>query len=328
MVVPLVFYLSNSKDVRDHTTFDRVVVWLSSPVQWLVVSTLDGISNTWSRYVALVGVEEENGLLRREVARLRGELAYREEQALENQRLRRLLQLHDQAPTVKAITAQVIATSPTPLFRSVRVARGTDDGVHVGAAVVNQDGVVGRVAAVTASYADVMLLVDANSSTDVLVQRTRARARVRGMGGDGELGVRVEYLPRTEDVLPGDVLVTSGLGRVFPKGLRVGRVISVERGAFGLYQEARIDPSVDFQRLEEVLILPEGFSPSTTFDNDLDAQSIAPSGSAADGGAATGRSIQTLPSSASEGPGGIPAVLSPSDSAPSDSVERSNEESG
>jgi rod shape-determining protein MreC len=268
--LPLVFYVSNNKDAREHNAFDRAVLFVSAPVQWLVVAALDSLSSTWDRYIALVDVEAENETLRKDNERLSAALAQREEQRLENERLHYLLGLRDRSPEEHTLFARVIAISPTPLFRSVRIDRGSDDRVHVGAAVVSNSGVIGRVGAVGADWADVMLLVDANSSTDVLVQRTRARARVRGVGGDRDLGIKVEYLGRTEDVAPGDILITSGAGKIFPKGLRVGRVTSVERGAFGLYQAATVEPSADFRRLEEVMILLSGWPAETSFEADPD----------------------------------------------------------
>ncbi len=246
---------------------------MSAPVQWLTTSTLDGLEGLWHRYVALVGVQQENDRLRAENAGLKHELAASEEQRLENGRLRRLVGLKERAPQLQTVFAHVIAGSPTPLFRSMRIDRGSQDGVKLGAAVVADEGVVGRVAAVNAQWADVMLLVDANSSTDVLVQRTRARARVRGTGSDVHLGLQVEYLARSADVEPGDILISSGTGTVFPKGLRVGTVMTVERGAFGLYQNARVEPSVDFGRLESVLVVTGAFDDGASFEDapELDA---------------------------------------------------------
>ena len=184
-----------------------------------------------------------------------------------NERLRLLVGLRGRAPQVQMLYARVVATSPTPLFRSLRLDRGAKDGIKVGAAVINQDGVIGRVAAVSDGWADAMLIVDANSSTDVLVQRTRARARVRGTGSDTHLGVQVEYLARSADVEPGDVLITSGTGTTFPKGLRVGTVMSVGRGAFGLYQNAQVEPSVDLGRVESVLVVVGGFDDRVTLED-------------------------------------------------------------
>ncbi len=266
LALPFVFYVSNSKQTRDHNLFDKAVVLVSAPVQWVVVSALDTVSDVWHHYVNLIDVQADNDRLKRENARLDAELAEREEQRLENERLRLLVGLQRRQPEVKMVFAQVIATSPTPLFRSVRIDRGRRDGLEIGAAVVSYHGVVGRVAALSEFYADVMLLVDSSSSTDVLVQRTRARARVRGQGGDDDLGVEAQYLPRTADVEPSDILVTSGLGRTFPRGLRVGKVISVERRAFGLYQRAIVQPSVDFARLESLMVILKGYPERADFD--------------------------------------------------------------
>ena len=266
LALPFVFYVSNSKQTRDHNLFDKVVMLLSAPFQWVVVSTIDTVSGVWHHYVNLIDVQADNDRLKKENARLDAELADREEQRLENERLRLLVGLQRRRPDVKMVFAQVIATSPTPLFRSVRIDRGRRDGLEIGAAVVSYEGVVGRVAALSEFYADVMLLVDSNSSTDVLVQRTRARARVRGQGGDDDLGVEAQYLPRTADVEPGDTLITSGLGRTFPRGLRVGKVMSVERRAFGLYQRAIVQPSVDFARLESLMVILKGYPERADFD--------------------------------------------------------------
>lgn len=266
LALPFVFYVSNSKEVRDHNFFDRAVITVSAPIQWVVQGAVEGVVDLFDHYVYLVGAEEKNLTLNEEVGRLRGQVANGEEVRLENERLRGLLGVRERAHATNMAHARVIAMASTPLFRSVRIDRGSSDGVRVGAAVVNADGVVGRVAAVAFGYADVMLLVDANSSTDVLVQRTRARARVRGFGSDQALGIQVEYLSRTADVEPGDILITSGVGDVFPKGLRVGKVIGTETRAFGLYQNATIDPAVDVGKLEDVLVIVGSWDGSTSFE--------------------------------------------------------------
>ncbi len=277
LALPFVFYVSNAKEVRDHNIFDKVVVTVSAPIQWVVRGAVEGVINVWSRYVYLIDTAEQNLTMAEELGRLRGQLARDEEMRLENERLKSLLSVRHRASGVPMVHAQIIAMAPTPLFRSVRVDRGSNDGVSVGSAVVNADGVVGRVAAVTMQWSDVMLLVDANSSTDVLVQRTRARARVRGFGGDRALGIQVEYLSRTADVQPGDVLVTSGIGEVFPKGLRVGKVMATETRAFGLYQNATIEPAVDVAKLEDVLVVIGRWAPGTTFETpEADVGPIAP----------------------------------------------------
>ncbi|MBI3180189.1 MAG: rod shape-determining protein MreC [Deltaproteobacteria bacterium] len=209
---------------------------------------------------------EQNERLRAEVAALKEELRAVSEHRLENERLRLLVGLKEQASDVPMIAARVISTSPTPLFRAVRIDKGSRHGVQVGCAVVVHDGVVGRVAALSPFSSDVMLIVDTNSSIDVLVQRTRARARVRGEGGDHGLSLVTEHLARTEEVEPGDLLITSGAGESFPKGLAVGTVAELTRGAFGLYQHARAEPSVDLSRIEDVMVIPAGFPETASFE--------------------------------------------------------------
>lgn len=259
LVVPLVFFVSNGDGGRDYAWLDRAVVRLSAPLQWGVVRVLDGGRGVVNSYVSLVGVGRQNQELHAQVGRLNSQLGHLQEAGRENERLRALLgartTLHQALGEGRTLFAEVVATAPSPLFRSVRVNRGSKDGVTLGAAVLSDGGVVGRVAAVAATTADVMLLTDAQSSADAMVQRSRTRVRVRGRGGDAGLHMDAQYLERTADVEPGDVLMTSGLGTTFPKGLIVGRIDAVERRAFGLYQRAQVRPAVDFARLEEVLVL-------------------------------------------------------------------------
>lgn len=260
--------MSNAKNPREQNPFDRVLVFVSGPIQWLTVATLDGTNYLWHSYINLISVQKDNDNLRIENAKLKRELAVVKEQRLENIRLRALLGLRQKVPQLQMLYAKVVAVSPTPMFRSLRIDRGLKDGVKVGAAVVNYDGVIGRIAIANESWSDVILLVDANSSTDVLVRRTRVRARIRGNGDDSQLSINVEALARSADIEPGDTIVTSGVGTTFPKGLTIGTVMGVKRGAFGLYQSAQLKPSVDFSRIEEVLVITSNFSSNTTFEDD------------------------------------------------------------
>jgi rod shape-determining protein MreC len=271
-------YFANAKDPRDYNGLDRVLMAVSAPVQWVMSSSVMGMSDTWYHYWSLVGVEEHNRRLRADNRELRRELLIRREQALENTRLRRLLHLQQRSSEIHGVVSEVIAISPSPLFRSVRVNRGLSDGVTVGAGVVNDVGIVGRVVGVGGSWADVMLLVDGNCSTDVVVQRTRAQARVRGEGQDGHARLQLEYLERTADIEPGDILVTSGVGEVFPRGMEVGQVTVVNRGEFGLYQTVELSPAVNFAQLETVMILLPEDAPLIEEYSHLEGPPAAPGG--------------------------------------------------
>jgi rod shape-determining protein MreC len=136
--------------------------------------------------------------------------------------------------------------------------------------VLAQDGVVGITVKSVGDTVDVRLVVDANSGVDVVVQRTGARGYVRGTGDERSYSVNVQYVQRMDEVEVGDLLVTSGVGRRFPKGIPVGIVTQVVHRDFGIYQQVLATPSVDFSRLEEVLIV------TTTPLDDHDGQAPAP----------------------------------------------------
>ncbi len=133
--------------------------------------------------------------------------------------------------------------------------RGTGEGVQRLMPVVVGEGVVGRIHAVASGSADVLVLTDRNSSIAVRVDRTRARANVRGTGVPD--ACRLEYALRSDEMQEGDVLVTSGTDGVFPRGLPVGKLAGVKRGGQGLYQRAEVEPAVDVTSLDEVLVLTD-----------------------------------------------------------------------
>ena len=259
-VLPFLFYLSNAKSQREHHFLDKLVVWVSSPVQWTVLTGLDGVTSIWSNYIGLIHVNQENQHLEKENDKLRLQLIEMEEYKIEALRLRKELAMQNQFEERNVLSAQVIGISPSPLFRSIRINVGTMDGVLLGQAVLSAEGVVGRVAATSWKHADVMLIVDGNSSVDVFVQRSRVRARIRGLGKDDGMGLEFEYLTRTADIEPGDIVLASGLGSIYPKGFLLGRVLRVESRAFGLHQDAIVEPAVDFSSLETVSVVLSGVS--------------------------------------------------------------------
>ena len=122
--------------------------------------------------------------------------------------------------------------------------------------VVVAEGVVGRIHTLTGHAAEVLLVIDRNSSVAVRVERTRVRANVRGQGTPDLC--RLDYALRADDIIEGDLLITSGTDAVFPPGLPVGRATRLQRAAHGLFQEGAVIPVVDPTRLEEVLVVISG----------------------------------------------------------------------
>lgn len=253
--VPFFFLRSHVRDPKEWSEFDRTLVQVSSPVQYAAAALARGVSNLWGDYIYLVDVKADNARLAFENARLEDRVRRLEQQEVENRRLKRLIGLRETLPG-DVVSAQVIGKDVNDFFRVVRlhVDRANHD-VRKEMPVVAPGGVVGIVQRVANDTVDVKMVVDPDSAVDVVAERTGARGIVRGTGDQTRYAVKVEYAQRTDEVDVGDLLVTSGVGRRFPKGIPVARVTRVTRRDFGIYQEVEAAPAVDFSRLEEVLIL-------------------------------------------------------------------------
>jgi rod shape-determining protein MreC len=228
-----------------------VVLWILRPLQSVSQGTVNWIKNFRQNYDTLSGFRAENEWLRRRIEALEAEKQKLLEAEATNLRLRQLLEFRAQVPGT-VITASIIANSATTWFQSALLNKGSADGVSRGMAVLTPQGVVGQVVAVTGRTAKVLLLTDPNSGIDVLIQRTRARGIVSGSLDNGTV---LKYVKRSEDVQPEDRLVTSGMDGVFPKGIMVGTVIKVQKQNLGLFQSIEVLPAVQFDRLEEVLVV-------------------------------------------------------------------------
>jgi len=227
---------------------------VGAPVQILVRAVADGLGAAVDRYVFLVGAGQEAERLRGEVAELKRELLAVEEVALENRRLKALLDFKE-STDLTLLPARVVGRSASVWFRTLVLDKGSAAGVSRDSPVLTPAGVIGRVYEVSSTASRVLLMTDANSAIDAIVQRTRAQVMVEGRLGST---CRLLYLSRADEALPGDRVVTSGLGGVFPKGLLLGEVAAVRTAPGQVFQEAELAPSADFSRLEEVfVVLPE-----------------------------------------------------------------------
>jgi rod shape-determining protein MreC len=235
--------------------WDRVVIALTAPIEKAIVLSVRGVEDAWFGYVALRGVREHNLQLREEILRLKRESGRVGEIKAENDRLRRLLDYADRKAMSAFIVAPVVAVGASPHSHVLRIARGSDDGVHRGMPVVAPDGIVGQVAVTTAHYADVQLIVSPTSAVPALSARTRARATVKGTGDVSRC--KLEYAQRQEDWQEGEELLTAGSVGFFPQGLPVGKLVNVTKRPTGMFISAEVIPAVDFARLDEVMVLQE-----------------------------------------------------------------------
>jgi rod shape-determining protein MreC len=240
----------------------RVVLTLLTPAQRAVAGVVRGIAGAWTGYVDLRAVREDNDHLRRRVQNLEMLLQQKQERAQEADRLREVLDLRQILP-FETVVAEVVARDGLPWFRTLTLNKGTRAGVVLDAPVITSWGVVGRVVAVGPYAARVQLLIDRDSGVGVLIERSRVAGVVSGQIPDARTPQLVmKYVPSVADVEPGDVVVTSGLDRLFPKGLLVGRVASVGPPT-GLFREIQVTPSARFEQVEEVLIVKASAEPAT-----------------------------------------------------------------
>lgn len=250
ILVALLVYSANLRQRASTTLFERALLQMMTPVQNLADFAWSGFGEIWGRYLWLVHTAEKNARLERENRRLKAELDGVREVRLSNDRLQTLLDFRLTLGQA-ALPAQVVGEDASSWARTVLINKGADDGVIEGLPVVVPEGVVGRVIRVAPRQSRVLLITDASSALAVLVQRNRTRGVCRGRGD----ALTFDFALRQEDIAVGDQIVTSGTGGVFPKGLAVGLVTQLTREDFGLFQSILVTPSVDFSRLEEVLVL-------------------------------------------------------------------------
>ena len=238
---------------KELTVLESALRDVVAPVQTgLTVVSEEALSRI--RSVFTLGRSAETEELRERMRDLEGELVLLEEFRLENERLRALLEYRDSQDQSRLLLARVIGRDPGNWFSTIRLNRGAQDGVRQDAVVVLPSGLVGRVLAVAEHSSDVLLITDARSGVGTLVQDTRVPGVVKGsLDRSGHL--HMSYLTREEHIVPNQAVVTSGLGGVFPKGIPVGRIVSVSNDPSGLTRSAQVVPMVDFDHLEEVFIV-------------------------------------------------------------------------
>lgn len=246
----VIFSINANRDPRE-TISGRLVLEITGPVQGVVSSIGDFVSNIWNDYFALIKTAQENDELRKEVQQLRQDLVDSEEIRLENDRLREMLRLIPDDPPRKLV-AKVVGWDASSHSRTAIINRGTLQGVQTQMAVVNSQGVVGRIIWASPNYAKVLLLVDPNAGIDVMVQRSRSHGIAEGAGGDG---LRLKYIMHNDEVALGDIIVASGIEGVFPRGTLVGKVSSIPHERKDLFIPVEVETSVDFDRLEEVAVI-------------------------------------------------------------------------
>ena len=251
LIVSLVILSYSAVRLSETGLLRKIVLETAAPVEDAINTSLKSLHDVWKRYLFLVGLEDENRRLQHESAVLNDQINRYREGYLEGIRLRKLLNIKDDFKH-RTVVARVIDNDRTTLFKTLLINKGTADGLRVGLPVLADRGVVGRIIETSWHASRVLLVIDENSNVDALIQRSRAQGILQGAGS---AGCNLKYISRVEDVQTGDVVLSSGLAGVFPKGLLLGVVTGASRREGGLFQKIDVSPAVDFGKLEEVLAL-------------------------------------------------------------------------
>lgn len=243
--------INSGRDVQNVSFFQRIIIDTTAPIQKGIVSLKQSVSKFTHHYVLIVNASKENEILKKQVAELESQLFEMEELKRENDRLKKLLQFGEEVRR-KKVLAQVIGWDSNSDFKVLRINKGKSDGINLKSTVVTANGVVGYIYRVTNSYSDILTILDPNNRVDSIVARARSHGIVQGYNGPVCL---MKYVTRTEPVLLNDVVMTSGLGDIYPKGLKIGTITRIERESYGITQFIEIMPSVDFSKIEEVIVL-------------------------------------------------------------------------
>ena len=244
----------SSKEALPVSGIEKLFIAITSPVQNAVTHVISTTRNIWETYFMTALAVKENEELKRRLAQS-DEIQNRyEELDLENRRLRKFVNFTASVPE-NYVAARIIARDPSPWFKTIIIDKGDSLGLAKGNPVLVSEGIVGQIINVSRNASRVLLITDRNSAVDALIQNTRVRGIVKG---NNENNCVFVYALRKDVVKSGETIISSGLDQVFPKGLIIGKIRNVTREHSQLFQDITIETSVDFDKIEEVLVLKNG----------------------------------------------------------------------
>jgi rod shape-determining protein MreC len=250
LLLALMSLSSQTRAGSTRTMFERTVMTIFSPVPKTVSRVGGTASDIYHGYLDMRRAVNENFALRHKVASLTTENLKLRQSASDLRRLRSLLGYSEQF-NMNTSMAQAIMLDTAGRFKSIIIDRGSDDGVQVNDAVVNANGLIGRVVLTTRDLAKVQLVTDSNCSVGALIERTRRQGVIRG---DGTTAATLQDIPTLADVQPGDRILTAGIDGIYPKGIPIGAVTRAEQGK-SLFKTIQVRPSVDIGTIEEVIVI-------------------------------------------------------------------------
>lgn len=261
VILLLILAMASAGD-RTATFFEDAAGGILKPVQSFASGASDAIIDFFENVFNTTDADQENKQLKVYISQLEQSLAEMETVKEENKRLKGLLSYADSTPDIEYVSGMVIAHSQGMWFDTFTINLGRNHGVQKNMPVLNAQGLVGRVTQVGATYSKVVTIIDSSMSVSVMIERTRDSGMVRGRleAGNAEDTLELYYLSVDSDLLPGDKVVTSGIGGIYPKGMLVGSVLEVSRSGEN-ESNAIVAPAADFRRIEEIMVaigMPSG----------------------------------------------------------------------
>jgi rod shape-determining protein MreC len=238
--------ITRNRDVR------LIRVWAVAaidPFQRSLRGIMDISTGAWRTYRSLLRAQEENQELHTQLVSAQAQIQQLSEQAAESLRLRTLLEFKNQLP-FQTVAAEVIASSPGENSNAIFIGKGVDEGLTSDLAVITPEGVVGKTIAIFSRSSQVLLLTDPSSGVGVMLEKSRIQGVLKG---DSQNLCLIRYIMNEEPVSSGEAVLTSGLDRIYPKGLPVGTVVGTSAG--NIYKNVEVRPAADLSRLETVLVV-------------------------------------------------------------------------
>ncbi len=235
------------------SVFESFLIEAFAPIQRGTLSVKEKISYMVDHYVLIVNTSKVNEELKAEVEKLQGKIFTMSEVEKENERLKQLLDFGKEIPR-KKVLAQIVSFDSSNEFKVLRINKGEKHGLKLLSPVITMTGLVGYVYRLTPNYADILTILDQNNRVDAIVTRTRSHGIVEGSSG---FRAQLKHMNRTEKIEIEDEVITAGLGTIYPKGIKVGKISKIDKENYGITQDVEITPAVNFHKLEEVVVLLE-----------------------------------------------------------------------
>lgn len=268
--LPLISINMEQKKIQN-IWFAQPLSFISETFQSAFAGLSLGVRGTTAEYLNLLNIKKENARLKNELSEMKTKLNLFDESIIENERLKTILDFQKNTK-MTLVPAQVIGRDLLPDHKTITINKGTKHGLKHLQAVLTVTGAVGYIFKPTERTSHVMLITDRYSVVDAVIQKTRAHGILEGTSKDSGI---LQYIDRTEDVKPGDLIVTGGIDNIFPKGFPLGVVTDVERKTKSATLAVDIKPIVDSNKIEEVFVVLNAASEDFSTPSVIESSSSA-----------------------------------------------------